>query len=198
MRAPFFLATAGLALILANAPAFAGERNTGRDVDPGMAKAVSACTALNGYAPVETAATVPDGMGDWLVWLKDKDGDVWLCNASSAGAVFANTMMQGDLLAGDGGTLVNVQPASSSTNARPLRQNPADTAAALCAAVGSYIEDMQIVATVEDGLGDYLVWLQNGDEAYWLCNASADTKLYDFEPVDTPLNDFQAVETRSA
>ena len=33
----------------------------------------------------------------------------------------------------------------------------------LCAAVGSYMEDLEIVATVDDALGDYLVWLKNGD-----------------------------------
>ena len=188
------LAAAGLALVLADAPAFAGERAP----DPGMATAESACTAVNEHSPVEVAATVPDGVGDWVVWLKDKDADLWLCNASSAGAVYANTMMEGDLLAGDGTALVGMQPVSNPGRARSLRANPAETATALCVAVGSYIEDMQVVATVEDGVGDYLVWLQNADEAFWLCNASADAKLYDFEPVDMPLNDFHAVETRSA
>ena len=72
------------------------------------------------------------------------------------------------------------------------------TAAALCAAIGSYVEDMQVVATVEDGLGDYLVWLQNADEGFWMCNASSDAKLYDFEPVDMPLNGSGSVETREA
>lgn len=187
------LAAAGFALILTQAPAFAGE-----EPPEGQTTAVAACQAINEHAPLETVGAVEDGMGDWLVWTKDKDGDLWLCNASSEGAVFANTMMEGDLLAGDGATLINVQPASNTSRSRFVQSDPAETATALCTAVGNYIEDMQVVATVEDGLGDYLVWLQNADDAYWLCNASADAKLYDFEPVDMPLNDFHQVETRSA
>ena len=34
-------------------------------------------------------------------------------------------------------------------------------------AVAEQVEDMEIVATVEDGMGDYLVWLQNDDEGLW-------------------------------
>jgi hypothetical protein len=54
------------------------------------------------------------------------------------------------------------------------------------------MEDLEIVATVDDALGDYLVWLQNGDDAYWMCNASADAKLYSFEPVQYPLDGSEA------
>ena len=57
-------------------------------------------------------------------------------------------------------------------------------AVVLIMAIGAYIEDMTIVATVEDGMGDYLVWLKNANEELWLCNASGDAKLYSFEPVD--------------
>jgi hypothetical protein len=188
------LAAAGLALIPTHAPAFAGETAA----DAGMATAAAACQSVNEHASVEPVGTVKDGLGDWLVWMKDKAGDLWLCNASSEGAVYANTMMEGDLLSGDGAALVSVQPASNSSRGRFTRVNPAETAVALCTAIGSYIEDMQVVATVEDGLGDYLVWLQNANQEFWMCNASADAKLYDFEPVDMPLNNVEAVETRSA
>jgi hypothetical protein len=58
----------------------------------------------------------------------------------------------------------------------------------LCASVGAMMEDMRIVATAPDGMGDYVVWLQTGDESYWVCNASADAKLYVFEPVKYPVN----------
>jgi len=191
---PRILAAASLALILVHAPALAGEPAA----DPGLATANAACQAVDASAPREVAATVADGLGDWLVWLKDRDSNVWLCNASSEGAVFAHTRMEGDLLAGDGAAMISIHPAGNPARARPLRVDPAETAAALCAAVGRYIEDMQVVATVEDGVGDYLVWLQNAEEGLWMCNASADAKLYDFEPVEMPLNDFQAVEIRSA
>jgi hypothetical protein len=188
------LAAAGLALILTQAPALAGDNAT----EAGMSTAAAACQAINSNAPVELVGSVADGLGDWLVWTKDKDGDLWICNANSEGAVFANTMVQNDLLAGDGAALVNVQPASNSGRNRFAHANPAETAAALCLAVGSYFDNVEVTATVEDGLGDYLVWLQNADQGLWMCNASGDAKLYDFEPVDMPLNDVQPVETREA
>ena len=36
------------------------------------------------------------------------------------------------------------------------------------------------------------------NEELWVCNASADAKLYGFEPVDMPVNDFESVELRFA
>ena len=53
---------------------------------------------------------------------------------------------------------------------------------------------MTVIATVEDGLGDYLVWLENGQSELWMCNASADAELYAFEPVDYPINDATSEE----
>jgi hypothetical protein len=182
------LPVAGLTLALFQAPVVAAEApDAGRDT------AVAACTGINGYAPVETVATVEDGLGDWLVWVKDKDGDLWLCNANASGAVFTNVMMEGDLLAGDGASLIGYQPVADRGGG-----NPAQAAEALCAAIGGYIEDMTVVATVEDGLGDYLVWLKNGNEELWMCNASGDAKLYDFEPVGVPINDAATAELRYA
>jgi hypothetical protein len=55
------------------------------------------------------------------------------------------------------------------------------------------MEDLEIVATVDDAMGDYLVWLKNGEDSYWMCNASSDAKLYTFEAVQYPLD--QAVQT---
>jgi hypothetical protein len=188
------LAAAGLALVLTQAPAFAGEPN----VETGAATAVAACQTFNTAGPVELVGAVEDGLGDFVVWSKDANGDLWLCNANSEGAVFVNTKIVGDLISGDGAALIGFQAASNSGRNLIPQANPADVATALCAAVGGYIEDMQVVATVEDGLGDYLVWLKNADEALWMCNASADAKLYDFEPVDLPLNGVEAAETRTA
>jgi hypothetical protein len=65
-------------------------------------------------------------------------------------------------------------------------------AASVCAAVGNYIEPVEIVVTVEDGLGDYVTWLKNANEELWLCNSSGDAKVYDFEAIDLPLNDVPA------
>lgn len=182
------LSAAALTLALATA---AGAAELTPD---GVEKAEAACTAMNQYGPVEVVKAVEDGLGDWVIWVKDKDGDLWMCNASSAGAVFTNVLMQGDLLKGDGPALIGFQPVAN----RSGSVNRAEVAEALCAAVGSYIEEMQVVVTVEDGMGDYLTWLKNGNDELWACNASGDAKLYDFEAVDIPLNDFEPVELRNA
>src|SRR5204862_259996 len=79
------------------------------DITPdGKDKAVDACQAMNQYGPVKVQAAVEEGLGDWLIWVKDKDDDIWMCNANSHGAVFTNIMMQGDLLKGDGNALINL------------------------------------------------------------------------------------------
>jgi hypothetical protein len=186
---PRTLRAAALLLTIANASAGAVE------ITPdGVEKAKAACTAMNQYGPVEAVKAVEDGMGDWIVWVKDKDADLWMCNASSAGAVFTNVMMQGDLLKGDGAALVGFQPVANRTGGA----NPGQVAETLCATIGSHIEPMQVLVTVEDGMGDYLTWLKNGNDQLWLCNASGEAKLYDFEAIDLPLNDFEPTERRDA
>ena len=160
---------------LAAPPASASEdwQPAGRDT------AIAACIDFNGYKPAKLDAAAEDGLGDWIVWVKDKDDDLWLCNANGEGEVYANVLLNGDLLSGDGASMFTDDVSHA---------GPATKAEKLCAAVGSYMEDLEIVATVDDGLGDYLVWLKNGSDAYWMCNASADAKLYSFEAVEYPLD----------
>jgi hypothetical protein len=148
----------------------------------GHDSAVAACIDFNGYKPATLVDAVEDGMGDWIVWVRDKDEDLWLCNANASGEVYANVMLKGDLLDGEGSQLVADASGQSSAG-------PAAKAEQLCAAVGSYTENMEIVATVDDSLGDYLVWLKNKDDAYWMCNASSDAKLYTFEAVQYPIEE---------
>jgi hypothetical protein len=176
------IVAAALFCALAAGPAQADEagwHSKGRDT------AVAACLDLNGYKPAELVEAVEDGLGDYIVWVSDKDDDLWLCNANEDGAVYANVLLEGDLLAGEGGELIVDQSGRIA--------GPAERAERLCAAVGSYMEDLEIVATVDDAMGDYLIWLKNGDDSYWMCNASADAKLYTFEAVQYPVD--EAVET---
>ncbi len=184
------LFAAGLTLALTQVPAAAATLTP-----DGKDKAADACQAINEYGPVTVTATVDDGMGDWLVWVKDRQDDLWMCNANSHGAVYTNVLMQGDLLKGDGGALVSLQNVADRSGGG---SQGAGQAEALCTAVASHIEQMQVVVTVEDGLGDYVTWLKNADDQMWVCNASADAKLYDFEAVDMPLNDVAPVELRDA
>jgi hypothetical protein len=145
----------------------------------GRDSAVAACIDFNGYKPAKLDAAVEDGLGDWIVWVKDKDDDLWLCNANEEGEVYANVLLNGDLLSGDGASMITEDIS---------RAGPATKAEKLCAAVGGYMEDLEIVATVDDALGDYVVWLKNGEDSYWMCNASADSKLYTFEAVEYTLD----------
>jgi hypothetical protein len=178
---------AGLAFLATNAPASAGTI-----VPDGAHKAAAACEAMNAFGPTRVVANIDDGLGDRIVWIKDRDGDVWMCSASARGAVFANTMMKGDLLKGSGDALLGIHTVADSAH------GGAAEAQALCTAVGSHLEQMQVITTVEDGLGDYITWLKNADDQLWVCNASRTAKLYDFEAVDLPLNGVAPAELRSA
>jgi len=173
-----FTITATALCILAMAPAAEASdewRPKGHD------SAVAACLDFNGYKPAKLVEAVEDGLGDWIVWVRDKDEDLWLCNANEEGEVYANVLLNGDLLSGEGSELIADEGEDGA--------GPAGRAERLCAEVGGYMEDLEIVATVDDALGDYLVWLKNGDDAYWMCNASADSKLYTFEAVQYPLDE---------
>ena len=172
------VAATGFAMALAAS----GGQASAEDWHPeGHDSAVAACLDMNEYKPAELDAAAEDGLGDWIVWVKDKDGDLWLCNANAEGEVYANVFLNGDLLDGGGAEFVK----SDTDGHHP---GPAESAERLCAAVGDYMEDLEIVATVDDALGDYLVWLKNGDDAYWMCNASSDAKLYAFEAVQYPID----------
>lgn len=145
----------------------------------GHDSAVAACLDFNGYKPAELVDAAEDGLGDWIVWVRDKDEDLWLCNANEEGSVYANVLLKGDLLSGEGSQLLPEED----------RSGPAGRAERLCAEVGGHMENLEIVATVDDALGDYLVWLKKDDDSYWMCNASADDKLYAFEEVHYPLEE---------
>jgi hypothetical protein len=197
------LAATALTLVIVQ-PASAGQSGGFEENAPGRETAIQACLDLNEYAPAEAIEAVEDGLGDFLVWVEDRDGDLWMCNANADGAVYANVMMEGDLLQGDGPEMIGYTPMVN--RERPNfgggddggrsggASDPASRAEALCAAVAETVEEMQIIATVEDGLGDYLVWLENGEAELWMCNASAEAELYAFEPVDYPINDATGTE----
>jgi hypothetical protein len=172
-----------LALVLTPLQAMAEEWGPdGRDT------AIAACIDLNGYKPATLVEAVEDGLGDWIVWVEDTDGDLWLCNANGEGSVYANVYLEGDLLKGEGADFVSYEDDSGQ------HPGPAGRAEELCSAVGALVDELEIVATVDDALGDYLVWLQNADGAYWMCNASSEAELYTFEPVQYPLGDEEATE----
>ena len=150
---------------------------------------MAVCASVNEYAPVQPVKAVEDGLGDWIVWVRDKDSDLWICNASAEGNVYANTLIKGDRLAGRGEEAIALMPVAFTPTALP----EADKAERVCAAAGRKVGAARVAMTVEDGLGDYVVWLQGADHSYWLCNASADAKLYVFQPIRSPINGSTAI-----
>ena len=178
--------------LLASAGAFASISSAAAEATHAMSPqeaAMAVCASVNEYAPVQPVKAVEDGLGDWIVWVRDKDSDLWICNASAEGNVYANTLIKGDLLAGRGEEAIALMPVAFTPTALP----EADKADRVCAAAGRKVGATRIVMTVEDGLGDYVVWLQGADHSYWLCNASADAKLYVFQPIRSPINGSTAI-----
>jgi hypothetical protein len=151
--------------------------------------ASAVCASVNEYGPVHAVKAVEDGLGDWIVWVRDKDSDLWMCNASAEGNVYANTLIKGDRLGGRGEEAIALMQVAYTPSQLPA----AEKAERVCAAAGRKVDAMRLVATVEDGLGDYVVWLQGSDHSYWLCNASANAQLYVFAPIRSPINGSTAV-----
>jgi hypothetical protein len=182
---PKFSLIAATAL-LASVGAFASTPSSAESTTgiSGREAASSVCLSFNKHGPVQAEAAVEDGLGDWIVWVRDKDKDLWMCNASADGNVYANTLIRGDLLAGAGERAIALLPVAHT----PPRDAKAEKAERLCAAAGRKVDATRIVATVDDGVGDHIVWLQGGDQSYWLCNASSDAELFVFERIHSPLN----------
>lgn len=153
-------------------------------LETGPAGAIEACLAFsNEYGPVTVETYVNDGYGDVLVWLVDRDGDYWACNADLAGNVYVYAMVGEDLLDGDGQTLVSTRLASFGG------ADPYAAAAELCRVMLG--DGGQIVHYFGDGLGDVMAWVEDSESLY-LCNATADGIVWLFEQVDGPLDGSQA------
>jgi hypothetical protein len=179
------ITAAVFALALAPSVAAAGHSNTAAD---GETLAVEVCQGFNAYGPAEVLTVVDDGMGDYLIWLEDVDGDFWACNANADGDIYANVLVTFDLLDGEGPDMLHLVAGGQS-------RDPAKMAERLCIAAAD--DKVKVVATVEDGLGDYLVWLKASDETFIMCNASTDGQLWAFEPVNMPINDQPAMTSEA-
>lgn len=150
----------------------------------GEQAASAMCAAVNDFGPARAERAVQDGLGDWIVWVRDKDNDLWLCNASAEGDVYVNSVIRGDRLRGRGEEAIALLPVSFAPQALP----EAEKAERICAVAGRKVGATDVVTIVEDGLGDYVVWLTGSGDTYWLCNASAEAQLYVFQPVRAPIH----------
>jgi hypothetical protein len=157
----------------------------------GHETAIKACSTVNPLQPVQVVNAVEDGsgIGFSLVWLKDKDGSLWMCDADANGNVYSYTMLTGDLLDGAGPELIGIDLVSDDGDAKPV-----EVASKVCAA---YLDEGgKVVAAAEDGLPDdpgFLIFVEDTKGSLFLCNATSDAAVWAFEPVGDPI-DFSGKE----
>jgi hypothetical protein len=166
---------------LALTPAIAG---TGLSPDD---PAIKACSTVNPLQPVSVVSSVADtsGIGFSLVWLSDKENNLWLCDADAEGKVYSYSLMTSDLLAGGGPELIGLQLASDGG----LDGEPQVIAEKVCVA---YLTDGgEVVASEPDGLDldpGFVVFVKDEKGGLHLCNATGDAAVWAFEPIGDPLS----------
>jgi hypothetical protein len=191
MKRNFALASASFAVIAACLLVLP-TANAEEAAPVGREAAIEACSAINPVKPVKVVNAVDDGsgIGFSLVWLNDKDGNLWMCDADANGNVYAYTVLTGDLLEGAGPELIGLKDVALGEE-----EDPQAIAEQVCAA---YPEGGgEVAAVVSDGLGfdpGYIVFIEDSTGGYHLCNATADAAVWAFEPVGEPI-DLTGIET---
>jgi len=168
-----FMAAAGLLLASANAAPAQTDHEA----------AIKACSTVNPSQPVKVVNAVDD-FGFSLVWLNDKDGNLWLCDADADGNVYVYSILTGDLLEGAGGELIGLQLASDGT----YEGEPQKIAEKVCAA---YLNDGgMVLASTPDGFESdpgFAIFVEDTKGGHYLCNATGDAMIWAFEPIGEPL-----------
>ena len=170
------MATAALVF----APANAEQVTTGHEA------VVKACSTVNPSQPVSVLNAVDDGsgIGFSLVWLNDKDGNLWMCDADADGNVYVYSLLTGDLLQGAGGELIGLQLTADGG----IDGEPQQIAEKVCVAYTG--EGGKVLAIAPDGLEvdpGFVIFVQNAAGETYLCNATGDAMIWAFEPVGDPL-----------
>jgi hypothetical protein len=170
------MATAALVFASANAE----EAVTGHEA------AIKACSTVNPSQPVSVLSAVDDGsgIGFSLVWLNDKDGNLWMCDADADGNVYVYSLLTGDLLEGAGGELIGLQLTADGG----IDGEPQQIAEKVCVAHTG--EGGKVLAIAPDGLEadpGFVIFVQNAAGETYLCNATGDAMIWAFEPVGDPL-----------
>jgi hypothetical protein len=184
MRRKLATMTAGLAVLalasLGIAPAKAVSDGGAHEV------AIKACSTVNPSQPVSVVNAVDDGSGIGLslVWLTDKDNNLWMCDADAEGKVYSYTIVAKDLLSGGGPELIGLQLASDGT----YDGQPQDVAAKVCVA---YLKgDGEVVHIAPDGLDiapGFIVFVKDSSGHTYLCNATGDAGVWAFQAMGEPL-----------
>ncbi|MFZ2019473.1 MAG: hypothetical protein WAU90_12480 [Methyloceanibacter sp.] len=148
--------------------------------------AIKACSTVNPSQPVSAVNAVDDGsgIGFSLVWLTDKDNNLWMCDADAEGKVYSYTIVAKDLLSGGGPELIGLQLASDGT----YDGQPQDVAAKVCVA---YLKgDGEVVHIAPDGLDiapGFIVFVKDSSGHTYLCNATGDAGVWAFQAIGEPL-----------
>jgi hypothetical protein len=178
-------AFAALALAaVALTPAFAKPDVATTEVGP-HDTAIKACSAVNPLQPVEVVNAVEDGsgVGFSLVWLTDKAGNLWMCDADADGYVYTYSLVTGDILDGAGPEMIGLQEADFAA------ENPQEIAEKVCVA---YLTDGgEVVGSFADGFENdpgYLIFIETDAGELYLCDATGDAMIWAFEPVGDPLS----------
>jgi len=155
-------------------------------VTTGHEAAVKACSTVNPSQPVSVLSAVDDGsgIGFSLVWLNDKDGNLWMCDADADGNVYVYSLLTGDLLQGAGGELIGLQLTADGG----IEGEPQQIAEKVCVAHTG--EGGKVLAIAPDGLEadpGFVIFVQNAAGETYLCNATGDAMIWAFEPVGDPL-----------
>src|SRR3990170_7108101 len=170
------MAAAGLLLASANAASATTDHEA----------AIKACSTVNPSQPVTVVNAVDDGsgIGFSLVWLNDKDGNLWMCDADASGNVYSYSIVTSDLLAGAGAEMIGLQQTSNGT----YEGEPQKIAEQVCAA---YLTDGgKVLASAPDGFEadpGFVIFVQDIAGNFHLCNATGDAMIWAFEPIGEPL-----------
>ncbi len=152
----------------------------------GHEAAIKACSTVNPAQPVSVVNAVDDGsgIGFSLVWLNDKDGNLWMCDADTDGNVYVYSILTGDLLEGAGGELIGLQLTAEGG----FEGEPQTIAEKVC--VARLADGGKVLASASDGLEvdpGFIIFVQDNAGAFHLCNATGDAMIWAFEPVGDPL-----------
>jgi hypothetical protein len=170
------MASAGLMLASANAA----------PAETGHETAVEVCSTVNPLQPVTLLNAVDDGsgIGFSLVWLNDKDGNLWMCDADANGNVYSYTIVTKDLLDGTGPEMIGLQQTANGG----FEGEPQKIAEKVCAA---YLADGgKALLSTPDGLAadpGFVVFVEDVNGAYHICNATGDAMIWAFEPIGDPI-----------
>lgn len=177
---------AALAVVASAALAFATAHAETQPVATNHETAIKACSTVNPAQPVEIVNAVEDGsgIGFSLVWLNDKDGNLWMCDADSDGNVYTYSLVTQDLLDGAGPEMIGLTEADFS------QVDPQETAEKVC--VAYLTQGGKVLASAPDGYAQdpgFAVFIKaNEDGGTYLCNATSDAMIWAFEPIGDPLS----------